>query len=87
MSFKHTFIQKDGTTKTADLSPIKAIREKCMECSAWSYTEVEKCPAADCVLFPFRFGKDPGRTKRVMTEADKARLTEQLKNAREAKIS
>ena len=58
MSVKHTFIYK-GTTKTKKLTPTKAIREKCLECSCWSFEEVKECPAKDCALFPYRFGKRP----------------------------
>jgi len=86
MSYEHTFIYKNGTTKTKNLSPIKAIREKCLECSCWMIDEVKGCPAMDCVLFPFRFGKDPGRKKKEMSEENKARLSEQLKKGREAYI-
>jgi hypothetical protein len=52
-------------------SPIKAIRAKCMECSNYSITEVRECPTTDCPLYPFRFGKNPYRTKRVLTEEQK----------------
>jgi len=35
----------------------RAIRERCLDCSAWSTKEVSECPMTDCVLFPFRMGK------------------------------
>ena len=57
MAVKHTFIYKNNTTKTKKLTGIQAIREKCMECCAWNYAEVKRCPCKDCVLYPFRFGK------------------------------
>lgn len=60
MAVKHTFIFKD-TTKTKNLTGMSAIREKCMECSNWAYTEVTECPCTDCALYPFRFGKYPKR--------------------------
>ena len=63
MAIKHTFIFK-GSTKTKVLTPTKAIREKCLECSAWNFTEVKGCPCTDCALHPFRFGKaHSGRKK------------------------
>lgn len=40
-------------------SPIKAIREKCLDCSCWSSNEVKLCAHEKCVLYPFRFGKNP----------------------------
>ena len=58
MAIKHTFIFKGGT-KTKELTPIKAIRERCFECSAWSILEVRECPAKDCALYPYRMGKRP----------------------------
>lgn len=46
----------------ADLkNPVKAIRAKCLECSAGNPVEVDKCPIADCALYPFRYGKNPYR--------------------------
>jgi hypothetical protein len=66
-------------------SPIKAIREKCLECSNYSNAEVRECPIKDCPIYPFRFGKNPYRTKRVMTEEQKKAAVERLKKARNAK--
>jgi len=58
MAIKHTFLYRGGQ-KTKVLTPLSAIREKCLECSNWSNKEVRLCPAKDCALFPFRFGKRP----------------------------
>ena len=46
-------------------SPIKAIRAKCLECCGNQPSEVRKCTATDCPLWPFRFGKNVfhGRAK------------------------
>ena len=41
------------------LTPIKAIRAKCLDCMCGSSYEVELCPCGDCPLFPYRFGKNP----------------------------
>ena len=81
MSIEHTFIYKGGS-KTKVLSPSKAIRVKCLECSAWSNEEVKECPATDCALYPFRCGKDPGRKKRVLTEDQKVVMAERLNRVR-----
>ncbi len=43
-------------TKT---TPLKAIREKCLECSAQVKSEVRNCRCPDCPLFHFRLGKNP----------------------------
>ena len=41
------------------LTPIKAIRAKCLDCCCGSAREVELCPILDCSLYPYRFGKNP----------------------------
>jgi len=59
MSVEHTILYKNNTRKTVKLTPMKAIREKCLECSCWSFKEVRLCPVKDCALYPFRYGKRP----------------------------
>jgi hypothetical protein len=83
MPTKHTFLYRGNTLKTKTLGYSKAIREKCMECSNWSPVEVSKCSAEDCALYPFRFGKDPGRKKVEMSDERRRELSEQLKRGRE----
>jgi hypothetical protein len=39
------------------LTPLRAIRQKCLECSGYNKREVKECFIPDCDLFPFRFGK------------------------------
>jgi hypothetical protein len=46
------------------LTPMKAIREACLQCSNWQYIEVTKCPAEDCALWLYRFGKKPDQKGR-----------------------
>jgi hypothetical protein len=43
------------------LSPLKAIRKKCVECSGGSFKEVRECKHNDCSLFNNRMGKGRGR--------------------------
>ncbi len=66
---------RDSLPKTT--SPIKAIRHKCLDCCAGSYTEVEKCPAKKCPLWHFRFGKNPFR--KPVSEERRAALSERMK--------
>lgn len=40
-------------------SPIKAIRAKCLDCSAGNAAEIRKCVAYGCALWPFRMGRNP----------------------------
>jgi len=42
-----------------EMTPMKAIRQKCLNCSCYSSSEVEKCPIIDCSLYPFRSGHNP----------------------------
>ena len=41
------------------MTPMKAIRMKCLDCCCGSTNEVKLCTCVDCTLFPFRFGKRP----------------------------
>ena len=45
----------------AKLTPLKAIRIKCLDCSCGSVKEVRECPVKDCVLYLYRMGRDPNR--------------------------
>lgn len=41
------------------LTPLKAIRAKCLDCSVGSSHEVKLCPCVDCNLWPYRNGHKP----------------------------
>lgn len=41
------------------LTPVKAIRAKCMDCSNQQWSEVKRCPVVKCPLYPWRMGKRP----------------------------
>jgi len=43
------------------LTPLKAIRKKCHDCSCRQTKEVRLCPDTECTLYPYRFGKNPSR--------------------------
>ncbi len=43
------------------LTPIKAIRAKCLDCSGNHPSEVRNCVITDCPLYPYRLGKNPNR--------------------------
>lgn len=43
----------------AKLTPIKAIRAKCVDCSCGQLKEVRECPVTNCPLYPYRMGKRP----------------------------
>lgn len=65
-------------------NPVKAVREFCVECSGGSTAEVKSCPVYKCPLYPFRFGKNPYRQRREMTEEEKRVLADRLREARKA---
>lgn len=56
------------------LTPIKAIRKKCLECSGYQPSEVRLCTSEDCPLFPYRMGKRPKiisqKHKHLIKQAD-----------------
>lgn len=41
------------------LTPVKAIRAKCIDCSNGELAEVRECPVKDCPIYPYRMGKRP----------------------------
>ena len=43
------------------LTPMKAIRLKCLDCCCGSAHEVKLRTATKCPLYPYRFGKNPNR--------------------------
>lgn len=63
-------------------NPVKAIRTYCLQCSNGSSNEVKDCPISRCPLFSFRFGKNPHRQRRELTELEKEVLVHRLQEAR-----
>jgi len=53
------------------VSPLRAIRAKCLDCVCYSASEVSKCPIPDCPLYKFRGGRNTTGKKRVMSEKQK----------------
>jgi hypothetical protein len=43
------------------LTPLKAIKKHCLECSGYEKKEVRECKITDCVLFTYRLGSNPNR--------------------------
>lgn len=41
------------------LTPVKAIRAKCLDCCCQQAQEVRLCPCKNCALYPYRMGKRP----------------------------
>lgn len=41
------------------VTPLRAIRKKCLDCSGGSRKEVRECPCRDCPLYLYRLGHNP----------------------------
>lgn len=41
------------------MTPLKAIRAKCLDCSCGQWYEVKMCPITDCPLYEYREGHNP----------------------------
>ena len=54
-------------------SPVKVIREKCLDCCCGSWYEVEQCTAVRCPLHPWRMGKNPYRKPKTEAQLAAAR--------------
>ena len=53
--FVREFVKK---AKEKRMSPLKAIRARCLDCVCYQTNEVAKCGAIDCPLYPFRMGRN-----------------------------
>ena len=66
------------------ISPLKAIRLKCLDCSCGSFNEVKLCPVEKCPLYPFREGRNPFVQKQEWTAerraAQKARFAQNVQS-------
>jgi len=55
------------------MSPMEAIRAKCLDCCVGSAHEVRCCVAAACPSWPFRTGKNPWRAPASEAQREHAR--------------
>ena len=77
----------NGKEYERQTNPVKAIREKCLQdCCAGLSNEVRDCLCPSCALYPFRFGKNPYRTKRELSDEQKEKMRDILNNARHNKM-
>ena len=63
------------------LTPIKAIRAKCLDCSCGSAQEVRLCPMTECSLYPYRLGHNPklkGKRKNNLLQGANALINERF---------
>ena len=55
----------------AKLTPMKAIRKKCLECSSGQPKEVRLCPIEKCPLYEYRTGHRPKGEEDIAEEGIK----------------
>lgn len=67
------------------MNPLKAIREKCLDCTCQQPVEVKECTVKLCALYPFRMGTNPYRTKRVLSPEARAKAAASLAKGRALK--
>lgn len=68
------------------ITPIKAIRAKCLDCCCGSSNEVKLCSIEHCALWPYRTGHDPYRARREYTDEEREKMREQLMQIRRQTI-
>jgi len=61
------------------ITPLKAIRSKCLDCCAGSSTEVKLCTALKCPLWKLRFGRLAPKRLVFTREQEKIRDSEGVK--------
>jgi hypothetical protein len=61
-------------THNRTLTPIKAIRAKCLDCTCYQPKEVRECPITECALWRYRMGKRPksAHHQKTVSEAHRA---------------
>ncbi len=69
------------------LTPLRAIRAKCIDCSAGSIKEVRECVMLDCPLYPSRLGKSPNRKPRILTDEEREQLRQRMARMRQKQLS
>lgn len=58
-------------------TPLKAIKQKCIECCAGQKSEVRLCETRGCALYAFRLGKNP--YKKPLTDEQREILAERAR--------
>jgi hypothetical protein len=53
--------KKTAHTSSSRRSPLRSIREKCIDCCAGNKAEVARFEIQSCALWPFRMGHNPNR--------------------------
>ena len=85
-------IGRDPRTMTRDelqivgherMSPLKALRLRCIDCCAGSAYQVRRCTAVTCPSWPFRMGNSPWREKKVLSDEERAAVSQRMQALRQ----
>lgn len=49
----------DDLLNNKKITPMKAIRKRCLDCCCYQANEVKLCTCVNCPLYPYRMGKKP----------------------------
>ena len=55
-------------------APVKVMRKFCLECEGGNREAVNDCETIDCLIHPFRFGKNPARAGKGKSPDEMARI-------------
>jgi hypothetical protein len=58
------------------LTPIKAIRAKCLDCTCQQPKEIRECQIKTCALWPYRMGRRPTTANDLMPEEQEGAATD-----------
>lgn len=75
-------LEASGHTKRPMLD---AVRAHCLTCCGESQSEVRRCTAVACALWPYRMRNDPFRERRDLSDEQRAAAATRLASAREAR--
>ena len=60
------------------MTPVQAIRRKCLDCCCGHKNAVKECDIRDCSLHPYRLGHNPFLAPRRVSEEQKRANAERL---------
>jgi hypothetical protein len=75
MAVKHTIMTGTGRTRNVNLTPRRAIRLRCYDCSAFQWAEVKKCETFTCPLWPYRNDGPPSEQMKPKAEGGRNHTT------------
>jgi hypothetical protein len=62
---------------------LDVIREKCLDCSGYQPSEIARCTAVACSLWPYRMGTNPFRASRELTAEQRRAAGDRLRAGRD----